>query len=88
MKNAREVVERFIEKIRRCRAREWLSNIRKVFNSWTSKHRWVYPYYVELETEDRLYNKRRVFGTNTLRRGARVRRMDSRKDLEGKVTLP
>jgi len=36
-----------------------------------------YPYYVELEMEDKLYNIHRVFGTNTLKRGARVRRTDS-----------
>ena len=36
-----------------------------------------YPYYVELEKEEILYNRLRVFGTNTSKRGARVRRTDS-----------
>jgi len=36
-----------------------------------------YPYSVELEREVTLYNRRRVFGANTTKRGARVRRTDS-----------
>ena len=36
-----------------------------------------YPHYVELEMENRLYNRQGVFGTKTSKRGARVRRTDS-----------
>ena len=32
----------------------------------------VYPYYGELEKENKLYNRHRVFGMNTAKRGARV----------------
>ena len=42
-----------------------------------------YPYYVELEMEDRLYNRYRVCGTNTSKRGAPVRRTDSPSGFTG-----
>ena len=39
-----------------------------------------YPYYVELEKEEILYKRLRVFGTNTSKGGARVRRTDSPRE--------
>ena len=38
--------------------------------------------------EDTLCNEYRVCGTNSWKRGARVGPIDSRKDFQGKVTLP
>jgi len=68
----------FIERTRRCRARERLSNIRKIFHRWTSKHWWFLPLLCGARKWQReLCNRHRVFGTNTSKRRARVRRTDS-----------
>ena len=67
----------FIEKIPRCRALKRSSSIRKIFHRWTSKRQWFLPPLCGARKGNRMYNKFRVFGTNTSKRGAPVRRMSS-----------
>ena len=60
----------------RCQALARLSNIERFSIRGQTNAGAFNPYCVELEIEARWYNRHRVFGTNTLERGAPVRRMD------------